>query len=115
MNWPPPWVLEQQRKRAAVKAEFGPFFDDLVALFYRCDPIALAAIGAPADEYALEVGTVLPRLSFVDGVEGVRTILQDEFTSWFGSQETDRPLAQNALDDLASELWQAWTVYKGRH
>ncbi len=107
VNWPPPWVLEQQRKREAVRAEFGQFFDDLVALFYRCDPMGLAAIEAPADEYAPEVGTVLPRLHSADGVEQVRTILQAEFLTWFDSEPTPA-----ALDRLAGELWSAWAAHR---
>ena len=35
------------------------------------DPIGLLEIGAPSDEYAPEIGTIVPRLASVDRLEDV--------------------------------------------
>jgi hypothetical protein len=62
----------------------------LLALLSRYDPIGLSAMGAPDDEYAPEVGTILPRLQELERVgkctEGaVRAVLHEEFVHWLGS------------------------------
>lgn len=50
----------------------------------EADPIGLLEIGAPADEYAPEVGTIVPRLASVERPEDVAPLLHEEFIRWFG-------------------------------
>lgn len=46
--------------------------------------MGLAAIGAPADEYSPEAGTIAPRLSTAASEQDVLQIIYDEFQAWFG-------------------------------
>ena len=48
----------------------------------EADPIGLLEIGAPAEEYAPEIGTI--RLASVEGPNDVTTLLHEEFIRWFG-------------------------------
>jgi hypothetical protein len=50
----------------------------------EADPIGLLEIGAPADEYAPEIGTIVPRLASAERPEDVTTLLHEEFIRWFG-------------------------------
>lgn len=43
----------------------------------EADPIGLLRNGAPGDEYAAELGTILPRLPSANGVEDVAVILHE--------------------------------------
>src|SRR5438045_2508392 len=49
----------------------------------EADPIRLLEVGAPADEYSPEIGTILPRLAGVQGVSDVTNMLHEEFVRWF--------------------------------
>jgi hypothetical protein len=59
----------------------------------EADPMRLLKIGAPADEYDPEIGTILPRLRTASSAGDVQAILHEEFIRWFdedlaGSSET---------------------------
>jgi hypothetical protein len=43
----------------------------LSAAINETDPIGLLEIGAPSDEYAPEIGTIVPRLASVDRLDDV--------------------------------------------
>ena len=62
-------------------------YRNLVAVATRAidsaDPIGLVQMGAPADEYSPEVGTVVPRVSRASSAPEVRRILHEEFVHWF--------------------------------
>ena len=66
----------------------GTRYQHLAAVVGRAideaDPIRLLEIGAPGDEYAPEIGTILPRLATVEHLEDVTTVLHEEFLRWFG-------------------------------
>jgi hypothetical protein len=58
-------------------------FKELVAAVERAineaDPIGLLEIGAPPDEYAPEIGTIVPRLASVGRPDDVVSVLHEEF------------------------------------
>jgi hypothetical protein len=70
----------------------------------EADPISLLEIGAPADEYAPEIGTIVPRLASVEKSEDVATILHEEFIRWFG-EDTAGP--RHAYEASARRIWDA--------
>jgi len=75
----------------------------LSELLYRHDPVGLAAIGAPKDEYESEVSTIIPRLKGATGPEDVRRIFHREFLRWFGDEQTAGP--ESAYNAIACEIW----------
>jgi hypothetical protein len=72
--------------RARLIRVYGRLFHVTEAAINKVDPIGLLNIGCPADEYDLEIGTVLPRLSSARSVEDVETILHEEFVRAFGQR-----------------------------
>jgi hypothetical protein len=70
----------------------------------------MLATGAPADEYALEIETILPRLSGANDLDDVVDILHEEFSRWFG---VDTAGPRHVYEPAASWIWQ--TVQEYRH
>jgi hypothetical protein len=70
----------------------------------EADPIGLLALGSPADEYSLEIDTIVPRVSKASGPGEVRRIVHEEFVRWF-----DAGIAgpEEAYESLAQRVWEA--------
>ena len=75
----------------------------LTALLFEADPMGLAAIGAPADEYSPEAGTIAPRLATVASEQDVLQIIYDEFQAWFGEDAG----AEGRYKGAARAVWLA--------
>ena len=73
------------------------------------DPIGLLASGAPADEYAPEIGTILPRIPRANGVDDMVSVLHEEFSRWFGA-DTAGP--RQSYEKVASRIWEAVLEYR---
>ena len=73
------------------------------------DPIRLLGVGAPANEYSPEIGTILPRLAGVQGVSDVINVLHEEFVRWF-----DQGIAgpRELYDAPALRIWAAIVEYR---
>jgi hypothetical protein len=76
----------------------------LSELLYRHDPIGLAALGAPKDEYESEVSTIIPHLKDATGPDDVRRTVHQEFLRWFGDEQTAGP--ESAYKGIADEIWE---------
>lgn len=94
--------------RQQVKAKYGNLYDEVVAILYRHDPVALRGAGAPEDEYEPEAGTILPRLREARSADDARRIIHEELVHWF-----DAPLAGPTTDytQIAADVWAAWKRY----
>ena len=83
-------------------------YQDLVAAVERAineaDPIGLLAGGAPSDEYAPEIGTIIPLLANAHRPDDVTGVLHGEFLRWFG--EGTAGLRQ-AYEAPARQIWAA--------
>lgn len=73
------------------------------------DPIGLLQLGAPADEYSPEVGTIVPRVSRAASPAEVTRILHEEFTQWFGVEIAGR---EDSYQAPALRIWRAVLVFK---
>jgi len=75
------------------------FRTQLLDAFYAADPIGLAAMGAPPDEYSPEVDDTLPRLLKANSIGAMRKILYESFTKMFdgtaGTEFTYNKLAED--------------------
>ena len=80
-------------------------YQNLVAAVERAineaDPIALLAGGAPSDEYAPEIGTIIPLLANAHRPDDVTGVLHGEFVRWFGEGTAGPPGVRSAV---ASDL-----------
>lgn len=73
------------------------------------DPIGLLKMGAPADEYEPEVGSIVPRVMKAINVNDVQQIMHGEFGRWFGA-DTAGPIA--TYDAPAREIWVAVVSFR---
>jgi hypothetical protein len=70
----------------------------------EADPVGLLAAGAPADEYTLEIGSIVPRVAKAQSVEAVTTVLHEELLRWFGG---DNAGPRHGYDAPAAMIWEA--------
>jgi hypothetical protein len=93
-------VRGEQRRR------YGSLYDDLVSLLFRHDPISLDH-ETNTDEYAPEVGALLPRLEGCTSVEDVAVALHRVFVDYF-----DAKLAgpKSLYDRIAPDVWDLWEM-----
>jgi len=91
----------------------GTRYQHLVAAVGRAideaDPIRLLEIGAPGDEYAPEIGAILPRLATVERLTGVTDGLHEEFLRWFGHGVAGR---RDAYEAPACRIWDTVVEYR---
>lgn len=75
---------------------------ELEQILYRHDPMSLASMGAPEDEYEAEAGTIVERLPAAASAADVTSVMVKEFERWFGAEITPpRP----AFAAAAEEVW----------
>jgi hypothetical protein len=88
-------------------------YQSLVAAVERAineaDPIGLLGIGAPTDEYAPEIRTVLPRLGTVQCLDDVTNVLYEEFVRWFDDGIAGR---RESYEAPAQLIWAAALEYR---
>lgn len=88
-------------------------YQDLVAAVERAineaDPIGLLAGGAPSDEYAPEIGTIIPLLANAHRPDDVTGLLHGEFLRWFG-EGTAGP--RQPYEAPAGQIWAALLEYR---
>jgi len=77
--------------------------DQLAELFYRHDPVGLAELGAPEDEYWPEVEGLLSRLGEATSREHLRQIIHSVFLQKFAAEETCGP--ESAYEAISLEIW----------
>ena len=91
----------------------GTRYQVLVAAVERsineADPIRLVEGGAPSDEYAPEIGTILPRIVNAQQPDDVTGMLHEEFLRWFG-EGTAGP--RQAYEAPARQIWDALLEYR---
>jgi hypothetical protein len=88
-------------------------YQDLVAAVERAineaDPIGLLAGGAPSDEYAPEIGTIIPLLANANRSDDVTGVLHGEFLRWFGDGIAG---PRQAYEVPARQIWDALLEYR---
>ena len=102
-------MSEGRRKRqASLEAEYGMLYTEVSRLMREADPIRLIGIGAPDDEYDVEVRTILPRLREAKSSDDVQRIVHEEFVRWFSAE-----IAGSAAGyaDVAKKIWEVWSKF----
>jgi hypothetical protein len=89
------------------KREYARLVEAVSHAVDRADPIGLLAMGCPADEYAPEVGTSVPRLKAAESALDVQPILHEEFVRRF---DDAGPL--ESYGTAADDVWGAVLEYR---
>lgn len=95
----------RKKRQESLKAAYGSLYTEVSRLLQEADPIRVIEIGAPDNEYDLEVSTILPRLREATSPDDVQRIVHEEFVHWFGA-ETAGPAAHYA--GVSKDIWEAW-------
>ena len=94
----------RQKRQVSLEAAYGDLYTEVSRLMREADPIRLTAIGAPENEYDVELRTILPRLREAKSSDDVQRIVHEEFVHWF-SAEIAGPAEQYA--DVSKKIWEA--------
>lgn len=103
-------------EREATKAKFGTLFTEMEKLFLKWDPMGVdySHLNGRLDEYAPEVGTILPRIhTEAEGEEDVYRILVEEFTLWFSEFHVQQ--ADRVIKALVPAVWRVWCKFPEFH
>lgn len=93
-----------------LKREYVVLVDAVSAAIDKADPIGLLAGGAPSDEYAPEIGTIVPRLKTANSADDVQRIIHEEFVRWFG----DIAGRLDAYGEVGVNVWGALQAFRER-
>ncbi len=103
-------------QRESLKQEYGSFYEALTQFLAEEDLMGLVRIGAPHDEYELEVDVILQRLSEARSPRVLGSIIYETFVQCFGtsfasrhSQSTEHKSVRFVvIGERAWALWKRW-------
>jgi hypothetical protein len=98
---------KMNRLRLETKTEFKDIFPDLLAHYFRVDPMNIN-FGDNDDEYDLELTTILPRLHTCKNLNAVKHVIQEEFESWFCSMSIEKW----KHEELSRLTWEACLIHR---
>jgi hypothetical protein len=73
----------------SIREKYGIKFSELMDIINKHDPIELLRVGAPENEYDLEVATIIPLLDGAHNEAEVLLLITNEFERWFGPGQND--------------------------
>lgn len=91
-------------ERDKLKREYQNLFLSISAVLFKADPIGIN-FEDNTDEYAPEVGTILPRLHSALSEVDVQAIIYEEFVRWFDKETVG---AKESYAAVAVEIWCLW-------
>jgi hypothetical protein len=102
--------MSREQRQASLKQAYGRLYTEVSRLVRAADPIRLIAIGAPDDEYDVEIGAILPRLREATSAGDVHRIVHEEFVRCFDPDIAGPPEIYAAVSE---EIWQTWERFPG--
>jgi len=102
--------MSREEREASLKQAYGRPYTEVSRLVRQADPIRLIAIGAPDDEYDVEIGAILPRLLEATSAGDVHQIVHEEFVRCFDGDIAGPPEIYAAMSE---EIWQTWKRFPG--
>jgi len=97
--------MTRAQRQTSLKEAHGELYTHVSRLVREVDPIGLIAIGAPMDEYDVEVSTILPRLREATSARDVQRTIHEEFVHWFGAEIAGPP---EIYATVSEEIWKTW-------
>jgi len=81
--------------------------DEINEILYYYDPVGLAAIHCPEDEYESEAGTIVYYLKDVTNKTDLRWMIYEVFYWWFNGSGM-LPSSHRYYRYMAEEIWELW-------
>ena len=94
-------------KMESKSSKMAILYAEITEILYYYDPVGLAAIGAPEDEYESEAVSILHRLRDVEDKTELRLMVHDVFASWF-SESSALPNSDTCYREITEDIWEAW-------
>ena len=95
---------EQQEQQ--LRQEYGWLYDRLTEILCEHDPVGLVALGAPKDEYSVEVDKFLPFLPTIQSPILLSQVLYEVFVHMFDERMMCSRKA--VFDPIAADIWKAF-------
>lgn len=96
---------EEQREQQ-LRQEYGWLYDPLTEILCEHDPAGLVAVGAPKDEYSVEVDAFLPLLPEIQSPILLSQVLYEVFVHMFDEHMMRSRRA--VFDPLAADIWKVF-------
>jgi hypothetical protein len=101
-----------KERRLRLRQEYGWLYDTVLQLLFDYDPASVNFETNP-DEYAPEVGTILPRLREATSPTALSRIIHEEFVRWFSPSIAARKAS--SYDRVAEAIWTEWVRWLEEH
>ncbi len=82
-------------------------FEEINEILYYYDPVGLAALYCPEDEYEPEAGSIVNHLRDVKDATELRWMIYEVFASWFDASYI-LPSSHKHYRYMAEEIWELW-------
>jgi len=101
-------IMSIERYEGAKKGpKMQRLLEEITEILYYYDPVGLAAIYCPEDEYDIEAIAILHRLRHVKDKTELRWMVYDVFVAWFDEDMT-LPSSDKCYRQIADEIWDRW-------
>jgi hypothetical protein len=99
-------LLNLRKKRLLLQEQEAESFKQLLNIFQAHDIMHICSPHRDnSEEYAPEVGTVLPRLKNAKSKQDIQDIIYEEFVFWFGSKPIYN---RDSYELIANDVWNAY-------
>jgi len=98
-------------ERDALKRQYGKLFAAISEALFEADPVGIN-FEINTDEYELEVGTIIPRLSSARLAEDVQAIIHEVFCRWSDPVSTG-PKEKYAA--VSEKVWTLWLKFQSQY
>lgn len=111
--------LTPKQQRQNLKQEYGWLYEALIQLLAEYDPMNLIVMGAPSDEYDLEVDVILQRLPEASSPSSLGQIIYEAFVHCFGSSFSLLPYQSTSertkthFAVMGEKAWTRWRQWEG--
>jgi hypothetical protein len=100
----------EEQQEQLLRQEYGWFYDQITEILFIHDLAHLAALGAPGDEYSVEVDAFLPHLPEIQSPIFLSQALYEVFVHMFSEEMMHHQ--RSAFDALAEDIWKAYQSWK---
>ena len=98
----------RQEQLKQLRQQYGEFRESFITILASYDPLGLVAMGAPDNEYDIEVDAVLFRMKEAASMDILSTIIYEEFVRCFSLPPTHPKALYQAIAASVWDTYQCW-------
>ena len=89
------------------KEKLKKFTESVSEILYYYDPVGLAKLGVPEDEYDLEARVIISKLKDVTDIRSLRWVVYEVLVYYF-DKDMILPNSNKCYRYIAEEIWEDW-------